>query len=542
MENHVERRSNWRRQRVSVADSLKLPRIVLRTSSLFCVNVYASIPLLDDQGYFNQADSVFYEEIIMSPDDTSNFKKTKSSEPVLRIIWNSFTELEEPELKKILQYFPVPCFLIGPFHKRFPASSSSLFEPDRSSMSWLDHQSPSSVLYISFGSAAQLEEQQFLEVAHGLADSKQPFLWVMRPGFIKGLEGNEPLLKWFLDLVGERGCIVEWAPQQEVLAHKAIGAFWTHNGWNSTLESICEGVPMICSPFWGDQPLDARYQAQNVLLDDDFEDIEYVEASLSDPEIVNIEEENVVQQEEEEVDLEDISQIQDIVLREKLLSINRLIFNIESLNDNRTPDHVLNSFESDNSLSDNFSPEFKTFCDHTKETRSERLINLAKNNIPNDSSNDHLLEEADLFLFDNSIPPGIENVADDSKGDVRFLEELLIDDSILSHESSDLIITVLRLEDSSNSQSAESTSNDRDLTSRAVFRLGDSSNSLSAKSTLKDRDLTSRAVLFVTCLTYLKTLEEHGDDTCCFYIQICCRLLGYSIRSYEAVMGHYISK
>nr|GFB98430.1 hypothetical protein [Tanacetum cinerariifolium] len=54
-----------------------------------------------------------------------------------------------------------------------------------------------------------------------------------------------------------------------------------------------------------------------------------------------------------------------------------------------------------------------------------------------DSSNDPLLEEADLFLSDNSIPPGIENVADDSEGDVRFLEELLIDDSILSHESSD---------------------------------------------------------------------------------------------------------
>ncbi|GJX72746.1 UDP-glycosyltransferase 76G1-like protein [Tanacetum coccineum] len=121
-----------------------------------------------------------------------------------------------------------------------------------------DNQSPSSVLYISFGSAAQLEEQQFLEVAHGLADSKQPFLWVMRPGFIKGSEGTELLPKWFLDLVGERGRIVKWAPQQ-VLAHKAIGAFCTHNGWNSTSESICEGVPMICSPFWGDQPLDARY-------------------------------------------------------------------------------------------------------------------------------------------------------------------------------------------------------------------------------------------------------------------------------------------
>nr|GFC57044.1 hypothetical protein [Tanacetum cinerariifolium] len=205
------------------------------------------------------------------------------------------------------------------------------------------------------------------------------------------------------------------------------------------------------------------------VYDDDFEDIEYVEASLFDPEIVNQEEENVVQQEKEEFDLENISQIQDVVLREKLLSITHLISNIESLNDNPTLDCVLNSSvlvpnfkDSVNSLSDNFSPEFETFCDHTEETRSgntthddnslpeydsfcleiehdqERLINLVKNDISDDSSNDTILEEADLFLTSyNSILPGIEIVADDSEGDIRFLEELLIDDSILSYESSD---------------------------------------------------------------------------------------------------------
>nr|GEU76804.1 hypothetical protein [Tanacetum cinerariifolium] len=196
--------------------------------------------------------------------------------------------------------------------------------------------------------------------------------------------------------------------------------------------------------------------------DDAFEDIEYVEASLPDPEIVSVEEENDVRQVEEEVDLEDIVQIQDIVLHEKLLSINRLIANIESLNDNPTLDRMLNSSvsfpifeESNNSLSDNFSPEFETFSDHTEETRSgittthandslpeydsfcfeiepdqERLINVVKNDISDDSSNDPLLEEADLFLAsDNSIPPGIENLAEDSEGDIRFLEALLIDDS-----------------------------------------------------------------------------------------------------------------
>nr|GEW89408.1 hypothetical protein [Tanacetum cinerariifolium] len=192
--------------------------------------------------------------------------------------------------------------------------------------------------------------------------------------------------------------------------------------------------------------------------DDDFDDIEYVEASLPDPEIVSLEEENVVHHEEEEVDLEDISQIQNVVLREKLLSINRLITNIESLNDNPTPDRVLNSSvsipifeESNNSLSNTFSPEFETFCDHTEETRSgnttthandslpeydsfcfeiesdqERLINVLKNDISDNSTNDPLLEEADLFLAsNNSIPPGIENFSYDPEGDIRFLKHYL---------------------------------------------------------------------------------------------------------------------
>nr|GEX89853.1 hypothetical protein [Tanacetum cinerariifolium] len=222
---------------------------------------------------------------------------------------------------------------------------------------------------------------------------------------------------------------------------------------------VCDNYSYIFS--------DSKIDDDISVYDDDFEDIEYVEASLSDPDIVSIEEENgveeenVVNQAEEEVDFEDISQIQDVVLREKLLSITHLISNIESLNGNSTPDRVLNFFESDNSLLDIFSPEFETFCDHSEETRSgntthandslpeydsfffeiepdqERLINLVKNNISNDLSSNSLLEEVDLFLFDNSIPPGIENVADDPEGDIHFLEELLIDDSILSHESSD---------------------------------------------------------------------------------------------------------
>nr|GEV67444.1 hypothetical protein [Tanacetum cinerariifolium] len=153
-----------------------------------------------------------------------------------------------------------------------------------------------------------------------------------------------------------------------------------------------------------------------------FDDIEYVEASLSVPKLVSLEEENDVHQEDEEFNLDDI---QDVVLHEKLFSINHLIANIEYLNDNPTPDYVLMSFasfpifeESDNFLLDNSSPEFETFSDQMEKTKSE----------------------VDLFLAsDNSIPPGIENFDYNSEGDIHFLEHLLIEDfiSFPENESSD---------------------------------------------------------------------------------------------------------
>nr|GEW58061.1 hypothetical protein [Tanacetum cinerariifolium] len=205
--------------------------------------------------------------------------------------------------------------------------------------------------------------------------------------------------------------------------------------------------------------------------EDAFEDIEYVEAY----ELVNLEEENDVYQEEKEIDLEDILQIQDVILREKLLSINHLIADIEFLNDNPTSDRVLKSsssfpiFEkSDNflSCSVNSLPQFETFSDHTKETRSGsttahannsppeydsfcfeiepdqgRLTSVVMNDISDNSTNGPLLEEVDLFLvLDNSIPPGIENFDYDSEGDIYFLEELLSNDSLplSENESSNL--------------------------------------------------------------------------------------------------------
>ncbi|GKB17739.1 hypothetical protein Tco_0851662 [Tanacetum coccineum] len=174
-----------------------------------------------------------------------------------------------------------------------------------------------------------------------------------------------------------------------------------------------------------------------------YENIKYVEASPLDLEYDSLEEENE-DQEEKEFDLEDIFQIQDVILREKLLNISRLITNIESLKDNPIPNHVLKSpssvpisvtdsgsffKESDTFLShlDTSLPEFETFSDHTEETRSGSTTTHANNSLPeydsflfevepdqggltsiviSDNSNDHLLEllEFESFHFDPSFP------------------------------------------------------------------------------------------------------------------------------------------
>ncbi|GJW03982.1 putative reverse transcriptase domain-containing protein, partial [Tanacetum coccineum] len=138
--------------------------------------------------------------------------------------------------------------------------------------------------------------------------------------------------------------------------------------------------------------------------DDSYENIEYVEASLLNLEYDSLEEENE-DQEEKEFDLEDIFQIQDAILREKLLNVHRLITNIESLKNNPTPDHMFKfpssvpisvtdsgSFfeESDTFLSHNSLPKFETFNDHTEETRSGSTTTHANNSLP----------EYDSFLFE----------------------------------------------------------------------------------------------------------------------------------------------
>ncbi|KMT10510.1 hypothetical protein BVRB_5g116340 [Beta vulgaris subsp. vulgaris] len=116
---------------------------------------------------------------------------------------------------------------------------------------WLDTKPSNSVIYISFGSMAELPGKQVEELARGLRNMEIPFLWVVKdtaklpPEFISSL--NDGI-----------GIVMPWCNQLEVLAHQATGCFITHCGWNSILEGISLGVPMVGIPQWSDQPLNAK--------------------------------------------------------------------------------------------------------------------------------------------------------------------------------------------------------------------------------------------------------------------------------------------
>lgn len=191
------------------------------------------------------------------------------------LILNTFEELDGPVLSHLRSLCP-NLYPVGPLHTHLVkrtrleiestppqrASSDSLWQEDKSCITWLDKQPLRSVIYISIGSLAMMTMEQLVEFWHGLVNSGVQFLWVRRPNSIVGEDLAGQIEEELLEATKERGCLVSWAPQEEVLAHPAIGGFLTHSGWNSTLESLMEGVPMVCWPYFVDQHVNSRFVSE----------------------------------------------------------------------------------------------------------------------------------------------------------------------------------------------------------------------------------------------------------------------------------------
>ncbi|KAL3651628.1 hypothetical protein CASFOL_004630 [Castilleja foliolosa] len=185
------------------------------------------------------------------------------------LILNSFEDLEGPILDQIRK--PIPnVYSIGPLHTHLKArleseknesslASSSFWEEDGSSITWLDSQPARSVIYVSFGSVTLLTKNELLEFWYGLVNSGHRFLWVMRPDSIVEGDKDNPIAVELEEGTKERGYLAGWVPQNEVLAHSSVAAFFTHSGWNSTLESVAAGMPMLCWPYFADQTINSRF-------------------------------------------------------------------------------------------------------------------------------------------------------------------------------------------------------------------------------------------------------------------------------------------
>ncbi|KAJ1282333.1 hypothetical protein BS78_03G044100 [Paspalum vaginatum] len=180
------------------------------------------------------------------------------------VIINTFQELEALYIESFEQITGKKVWTVGPMclcnqdNNKMAARGNKASVDEAQCLRWLDSMKPGSVIFVSFGSLACTAPQQLVELGLGLEASKKPFIWVIKAGD-KFPEVEEWLAKGFEEQVKDRGLIIRgWAPQVMILWHKAIAGFMTHCGWNSTIEGICAGTPMITWPHFAEQFVNER--------------------------------------------------------------------------------------------------------------------------------------------------------------------------------------------------------------------------------------------------------------------------------------------
>jgi hypothetical protein len=214
---------------------------------------------------------------------------------------NTCDDLERPFIQYLTDQVEKPVWGIGPLlpelywksidsllhdHEIRTNRQSNVTEEEV--IAWLDSKPPSSVLYVSFGSEVGPEMEEYPNLADALETSNRPFIWVIQPGsggsgpppqLFEGQPGAKAGESYFpCDLdkkVGERGLIIHgWAPQLLILSHPSTGGFLSHCGWNSTVEAIGRGIPILAWPIRGDQNYNAKLVVKHLkvgcMVSDDF--------------------------------------------------------------------------------------------------------------------------------------------------------------------------------------------------------------------------------------------------------------------------------
>ncbi|XP_010940822.1 uncharacterized protein [Elaeis guineensis] len=202
-------------------------------------------------------------------------------ESAIAFLFNTCDDLERPFLEYLKKETKKPVWGVGPLlPAAFWSAAGSLVHDaevrpkrddstvsERDVLEWLDSKPRGSVIYVSFGSIVAPSEAELAELAAGLEESNRPFIWAVQHralrhdprGFPVHTDGSFSELEGLASRVGGRGLVIRgWAPQLLILSHGATGDFLTHCGWNSTVEALGCGVPMLTWPVHGDQHHNAR--------------------------------------------------------------------------------------------------------------------------------------------------------------------------------------------------------------------------------------------------------------------------------------------
>ncbi|WCJ30966.1 UDP-Glycosyltransferase superfamily protein [Euphorbia peplus] len=274
----------------SMAEELNMLKYVYITSNAWFLALTLHLPTLDGKTVEEQhvknremlvipgCKAIRVEDMfgpVLDPNDRMYHEHVRMGVEIMSadgVLVNTWEDLEPKTLGALRFGRKVPVYPVGPLVR--PTDSRS-----RSSkvLDWLDKQPKRSVIYVSFGSGGTISAKQTSELAWGLELSKQRFIWVVRPPidtdsaaaiFKTGQSSDDTpdfLPNGFLTRTQDMGMVVPlWAPQMEILSHESVGGFVTHCGWNSTLESIVNGVPMVAWPLYAEQRMNAAMLIEEV--------------------------------------------------------------------------------------------------------------------------------------------------------------------------------------------------------------------------------------------------------------------------------------
>ncbi|XP_059074511.1 UDP-glycosyltransferase 74E2 [Cryptomeria japonica] len=267
-----------------VSTKLKIPRAVFYTQSATVAAIYHhfkyvekwnnceqdsnDVVVIPAIGEMRMPDlpSIFFPPLLTAGCLDINLKLIESFNGASWVILNSFDELESKAIN-YLREANVPVCTVGSlipsaFLDRINSEDTQFGgspweEETEECMEWLNSKPPHSVVYVSFGSIAAISTKQLREIGRGLQSSEQNFLWVIRSA-----AGQGTVWEGFAEEIGDRGLIVKWSPQLKVLNHPSVGAFMSHCGWNSTVEGLSAGVPMLGCDLCFDQPTNCKVMVE----------------------------------------------------------------------------------------------------------------------------------------------------------------------------------------------------------------------------------------------------------------------------------------